>query len=426
MWQRFKSNIIKPVSNYFSGIFTRVSTFFTGESQRQNQYQPVPSNLSQENTNAIAISQPSNDVEIHLDIFNHAMPQAGVSETDVTMVMSKLSGCNSFYHNLFADALPKRLANRLLSLAADATQPAVNKLLKMLAKNPSLLREKGNVITRGGDEVRGVTVYEFCLGAGDPDLAGWIAPYFDKIQDGEAERERQYNRYKPYIDAMQTQAPYDLNFLIDIIINSPAADVTACLNKNFDHESVLNTALKQFRAEHVPRVITKPCMHYNYKTLELAFTLLYDGWNALSANETNYDKCRLVYRQIIGYLQRTLPGIDRIGFARAFQNNKRALNYIWADGRFSDVGPDGDLICSGLGFDEFIYGAARGDRGGALTDAMVLMLGASLLLSVLAARIRGVRANAHVYVSLFQNFCQTKTSNLQSLCGRAELKRPSV
>jgi len=315
---------------------------------------------------------------------------------------------------------------KALDFAADAEQDAVDNLLVMLDKDPSLVLQAGNVVTRGGNTIIGVTPYEFALGAGDPELAAKIAPYFDKISGGEAERERQYNRYKPHIDAMQTQAPYDLNSLIDIITNSPAADVTACLNKNFENESELNNALKKFRADHAPRIIRKPCMHYNYSTLQQAFNLLYDKWNALSANETNYDKCRLVYRQIIGYLQRTLPGIDRIGFARAFQNNKRALNYIWADGRFSDVGPDGDLICSGLGFDEFIYGAARGDRGGALTDAMVLMLGASLLLSVLAARIRGVRANAHVYVSLFQNFCQTKTSNLQSLCGRAELKRPSV
>lgn len=290
--------------------------------------------------------------------------------------------------------------SKALDLAADAEQKAVDELLRMLDKDPSLVLQAGNVVNRGGNTIIGVTPYEFALGEGDPELAAKIAPYFDKIPGGKAQRERQYNRYKPHIDAMQTRAPDDLSSLFEIIKNSSDKDVTAALNKEFDSESELNRAFKQFRANHAPRTIKKPCMHYNHKTLEQAFNLLYDEWEALSNNNSNYDKCRLVYRQIIGYLQLTLPCIDRMAFARAFQDKNRTLGFIWADGRFPDSSGVDFSNCVGLGFDELIFGARRRAAAG--------------------------RPSPRLHGRAFQNSCRTKTSNLQSLCCHIEVKRPGV
>jgi hypothetical protein len=148
------------------------------------------------------------------------------------------------------------------------------------------------------------------------------------------------------------------------------------LNKEFNRDSELNRALKAFRETHAPRTIEEPCMHYNHKTLEQAFNLLDNQWAALSSNDTNYDKCRLVWRQIIGYLQLTLPAIDRMAFARAFQGSLRSLNFIWDNGnRFPDCALDSDLLSTGTGFDNFIFGSHRrapapthGPWGGRPTD----------------------------------------------------------
>src|SRR3990167_8616031 len=60
---------------------------------------------------------------------------------------------------------------KALRLAADGMEKALNELAAMLDKNPRLLLQAGNVMTRGGQYVKHVTLYEFFLGAGDPDAA---------------------------------------------------------------------------------------------------------------------------------------------------------------------------------------------------------------------------------------------------------------
>lgn len=98
---------------------------------------------------------------------------------------------------------------------------AIELLLEMLKKNPRLLLQAGNVQTAGGIEIKRVSIYEFCLGAGDPDLAKKIEPSFagmiddasNKI-DGENEHQRQYNRYKPHIDKLAEQVKAETPALI--------------------------------------------------------------------------------------------------------------------------------------------------------------------------------------------------------------------
>lgn len=206
-----------------------------------------------------------------------------------------------------------------LQHAADARREHIDALIAMVCAKPHLLLLRGRVITPGGHDVRGVTLYEYCLGAGDPELASKIQPYFAKITgiNGKAERTAQYERYKPYIDAMMTQEPYDISPLIDIIKQSPAADVTAMLNNDMTHESILRDAIVQFRNEHAPRIITEPCMHFNYRSLHHALELLDREWsNLYQAGGYDPDKIHLVWRQLIGFEIRRLPGIDRCRLAQ--------------------------------------------------------------------------------------------------------------
>lgn len=212
---------------------------------------------------------------------------------------------------------PKSEIATALHHAAYARQEDVDALLAMLIKNPRLLLQAGNVQTPGGDEVRRVTLYEFLLGAGDAELAGIVQGYFDKIENGEQERIRQYERYRPHIEGMLTEKPYDLEPLIKLIKEATPEQLTALLKKDMTGEDDLCKKLIQFRKDWAPRVLTKPCMHYNYNSLKHAFELLDREWdNLYRASNNNYDMINLVWRQLIGFEMRRLPGIDRCVMAQ--------------------------------------------------------------------------------------------------------------
>lgn len=256
-----------------------------------------------------------------------------------------------------------------LRFAADGTEKALNDLTAMLKKNPRLLLQAGNVVTRCGLSVRRVTLYEFFLGAGDPDAAKRIEPYFAEIKsedgkpvNGEGERMRQYERYRPHIEALAKQLElkqpaYDLRPLVDIIKQSTPQDITATLKNDMTHDSVLRDALIQF-IQAVRPTEKAVGMHYkHYTTLIQAFDLLYNEWKSLSNNYTNYDKCDLVALIII-YLQSYLPAVDRFGFARAFDDKERTLKF-----KYVDRGAFPDTSCGGLSlvvpsFDAIIFGRA--------------------------------------------------------------------
>lgn len=206
---------------------------------------------------------------------------------------------------------------KALHHAAYARREDVATLIDMLETNPRLLLLAGNVQTPGGDEVRRVTLYEFLLGAGDDELAGIVQGYFDKIDNGEQERIRQYERYRPHIEGMLTKKPYDLLPLIELIKKATPEQVKALLNKDMTGDNELCKALSPFRKDWAPKVLTKPCMHYNYASLQHAFELLDREWdNLYKASNDNYDKIRLVWRQLIGFEMRRLPGIDRCVMAQ--------------------------------------------------------------------------------------------------------------
>ncbi|HDV5785708.1 TPA: hypothetical protein RJD83_002686 [Legionella pneumophila] len=196
--------------------------------------------------------------------------------------------------------------------AAYARKEDVDALLALLDINPRLLLQAGNVQTPGGDEVRRVTIYEFLLGAGDYELAEVVQAYFDNIPNGEQERIRQYERYKPHIQGMLDQNPYDLKPLIELIKNATPAQVQSLLSKDMTGEDALCKAFIQFRKDWAPKVLTEPCMHYNYASLNHAFKLINDEWsNLYKASNQNFDQINLVWRQLIGFEMRRLPGFDR-------------------------------------------------------------------------------------------------------------------
>lgn len=257
------------------------------------------------------------------------------------------------------DEGPNSDIGKALKYAAYARKEDVEALLEMLGNNPSLLLETGNVITPGGDEIRRVTIYEFALGAGDYELAEKVQSYFSTIGTKDAEQQRicQYERYKPHIEGMLKQEPYDLKPLIKLIKEASAEDVTALLNKDMTHKSELRDAMMQFRTDWAPRILTKPGMHYNYASLQHAFNLLDREWDDLhKTSGDNRDKIDLVWRQLIGFEMRRLPGIDRCVMAQGLYpviekqvDCARSYKFQNRDGDFPIMAGDDSL--GGLGGD---------------------------------------------------------------------------
>lgn len=287
--------------------------------------------------------------------------------------------------------------NLALQHAADARQEHVDALLGLLEKKPHLLLQRGRVITPGGHDIRDVTLYEYCLGAGDPELAEKIQAYFTRITgiDGEAERVRQYEPYRLHIDAILTQEPYDIRPLIEIIKKASAADVTALLNNDMTHESALRDAIIQFRKDHAPKIITAPCMHFNYRSLLHALELLEQEWNNLFLTSgSNDDKICLVWQQLIGFEMRRMPGIDRCQLAQGLRNNKRERTYKY-----------------------------KNDSGNfplTLTDESIVDLGGDSAADIYSGLLRSSGLNAATGVNmralLLQSLYKTKASYLQHLC----------
>jgi len=289
-----------------------------------------------------------------------------------------------------------------LHYAAYARQEDVEALLAMLEKNPRLLLQAGNVITPGGLDCQQVTLYEFCLGAGDPELAEKVQAYFAKLTDcdGEKERVRQYERYRPHIEGMLTQEPYDLSSLIGIIKKASTADVTAMLANNMTHKSDLCDAMIQFRKDHAPGELTTPRMHYNYRSLQHAFQRLYDEWDNLyqaCGSTDKYDKIRLVWRQLIGFLLRRLPGVDRCAVAQGlyYLLEKQSAEEFDRSYTFKHYPSDGSLPLT-------------------LTDSSAGGLGLDVSLDIYGGVLGwGGRVSSRVAL---ENLCRAKTASLSDLC----------
>ena len=184
----------------------------------------------------------------------------------------------------------------------------------MLDANARLIMEAGHVETPSGLKVMHTTPLECALGAGDPEMVEMIAPFFEQFEDGVKEREEQYARYRPHIERMLNQPGYNFKSLLDLIIQSSPEDITAALQHKLSAESNLHKAFQKFRADFTPGKM-KVGLHFNYQDLLNAFAAFDQGWDKLYEGD-NYDKNILFCRQVIGFVQRSLPAVDRQVFAQ--------------------------------------------------------------------------------------------------------------
>lgn len=249
-----------------------------------------------------------------------------------THVIQNISDCGQDSNNDISKALAH---------AAYARQEDVDALLGMLKDNPRLLLQAGNVKTPGGLNVQRVTIYEFLLGAGDIELANWVVPFFSEIPSGEAERQRQLERYHPHLVSMMTQVPYDTQPIFDLLLD-PAnqttihADVNALLANDPKHQSALSDAIAQFRNAHLPtQPLIKPRMHFNYATHLALCQKLYHEETRMALHKAsggNDNMINLIWLKMISHLMNFYPGIDRCiaaqGIAHIYQRDFSEANQI--------------------------------------------------------------------------------------------------
>ena len=240
----------------------------------------------------------------------------------------------------------------------------------MLEVNPRLVLQVGHTETLSGLKVLHTTPLECALGAGDPAMAEMIAPYFDKFNGGEAVRNEQHARYLQHIEEMlnpEKNPPYDFTLLIKTLQSAKPEDVQAALNLDMSHDSALRDVLVQFRKDSTPGSI-KIGMHFNYQHLLRAYEV-YEKYNNLYYScSDDLNKSLLFSRQVIGFIQRNLPAIDRMVFAQGLfdviENKiriKRSLAF--KDDLVNFPTTAGDSSCLGLGFGlGFSYCSTTGGR----------------------------------------------------------------
>jgi hypothetical protein len=278
---------------------------------------------------------------------------------------------------------------------------------EMIAYDPSLLLSQyaSNVVTPSGLQIKSITPYECALSGGDVGMARMMQPYFDRLINGEKDQKAQYEKYRPYIENIMTQKPYDLQKLVDVLKRSSAEDVQAELNRHTnyerykDYKSDLREELEQFRKAFTPGAINCPQMQFNYMSLQHA----YDTY-ASQVWPLDNEKCRLFCRQVIGFEQRSLSGRDRqiyagslYDYASCEEKAPRAFECAQYKGDSFPV-TCGGVSQSGLGFDFHIdidgEKVAGADAEGGWTSLFLRCVIGSL-----------------------QNLCRAKATNLQNLCG---------
>jgi hypothetical protein len=245
----------------------------------------------------------------------------------------------------------------------------------MLEADPRLVLQAGDTETPSGLKVLHTTPLECALGAGDPEMAKMIEPYFEakEIDGGATVREEQYAHYRQHIEDMlnpEKNPPYDFTLLIETLMAAQPEDVTAALNCDMSRDCILRDVLEQFRKDFTPGSI-KSGMHFNYHHLLRAYEVYEQNWGGLyNSGGNNYNKLDLFSRQIIGFIQRSLPAIDRMAYAQSLydvtENKaeiKRSFNFTYGGGSFPDTA-GGHVSLSGLGFEFFSGGGGRGRLAG--------------------------------------------------------------
>jgi len=191
----------------------------------------------------------------------------------------------------------------------------------MIASNPNYLLQRGNVTDYSGRKYDNLTPFQAALITGDIEMAEMLKPFFACLENGEAEMQNQVTELFPegikkhetdQKGKSKTEFEPRLNELIEAIKKASDENLAAALY-NQCNNSILYLALKKFRDEFTElsqEKIFNP--HYLLAAFE-AYANKFD-WNN---PDPHWDKLDLLWRHVIGFVQRFLPAT----YAQAFVYN---------------------------------------------------------------------------------------------------------
>jgi hypothetical protein len=352
--------------------------------------------------------------------------------TEMKIVPNQFPKIGSDLVKLIANSLPNKDAASLAQACSSlfrSTKPALDdrKLAHYVIVEPSEAN-KINVIARldaepmlvnhkikqakdkVGRTIKNKTLFQLAYGAGDDDFCLAMKPAFIKHLGSEQaaidEMERQCNEmleseeeYKSKEEKSQTHFDTLLQPVIQAI-DTEQFNFGRDANNKLILSSATLAAIGTFREEFAksqPRVIEKG-MHFRYNTLQEALTAFDQAsarWNY------NDKKCALFDDSVLSTVLSYIPANDAQKFSQGLsflqkkeepQSDKRSLA-LQGGKKFYDVvrGPSFEFVLLGSGID-ISWGLARPWR---------------------------VTSNS----ADLQFFCQTKTSNLRSLCSQSSHSR---
>ncbi len=274
---------------------------------------------------------------------------ASQSASDAIEVMSKLSLTCHTFHSLFKQQLDQQAAKKLCQHVVYGEKKEAEEIL---ARHPRLLLMKSLVTDEADRKIDG-TAFQIALGAKDVspfpkqfnEMAEMIAGYFEKIHDGEKERQKQYvEQFPEGFEKRETaRRVQDLKALKTVFVAIKNATTMA-------EARAAVTAFQAYLKQQTAGVI-KTGYHFNEALFVQALKIYDDMYDAFDGFDS--DKNKLAAIEVVGGIQRyftaNLAQAACDGFGKAVEE-KKTLS------RSKVLTHDGtSFFSSKLGVDHFVY-----------------------------------------------------------------------
>jgi len=266
---------------------------------------------------------------------------------------------------LTKQAREERVLSHLLQAVVQGNQTEAERVLALEPK--LLLKATATAEDYSGKLIKNLAPFQAALCAGDVEMSEMMKPYFAKLENGQAEIEKQFKGVFPsssdeeqaFLQAhaeSQKQAAFDFSEIVEAIVNASPDEVTTALARQYDDRMTLHKALSNFRQ--VLQDISYQDQVFNTYHLLSALQCYADRFDALGPD---WDKRDLFWRQIVGFTQRYLPACYLQACAQGFyyivehgETLTRSFDFRHGGGSIRDL-----VWGAGLGFDW-----ARGSLGG--------------------------------------------------------------
>lgn len=320
-----------------------------------------------------------------------------------------------FFHHPMQPILDQRKLEKLAHLVV--VEPNEDKVIAMLKVEPTLVNVViKQVIDSSGRILMNNTIFQLAYGAGDDAMCLAMKPFFIEvygsfdagIQEMERQRKEKFAEDKEDDEREDKRAKTHLEALLKPVIEAITSEQFN-LGNDADNKLILSAetlaAIETFREEFAnsqPKKIEKGTHFRNNTLLETynAYIQAAEQWTY------NYRKCALFEDGVLSCVLLYAPANDAQKFSQG-------LYYLQDKGETF-----GRLLTLRVGKNNF-YLAVRGRS----IDFSLSGSCVDIIWGTPAARRARDASRWDCGSAFYQNLCRTKTTNLQSLCSRANHNR---